>query len=260
MYLMEHPDEGLRMEKRDQAEALQHIRMAGIRAGDRVLDAGCASGWLTRLIADCSAPGAVVGVDLSQERIALAQQRAQEQGLTNVSFVAGDLTSLPFPDASFDVTFSRYTFEYLREPQAALAELARVTRPGGRVVVADLDGNGVFHYPLPKELEDGLTRLNFVLSKAGFDPYIGRKLFHLFMMLPFARVQVEALPHHLIAGEASAEQLENWETKLRVVRPAALKAFRSAEEYDSFVSACLALLRQRDALSYSVTFMVIGVK
>lgn len=260
MYLMEHPDEGLRMEKRDQAEALHHIELAGIRAGDRVLDAGCASGWLTRLLALQVTSGQVTGVDLSDERIALAQQRVAELGLSNVTHVVGDLTALPFPDNSFDVTFSRFTFEYLRNPAEALAELYRVTRPGGRVVVADLDGNGVFHYPLPKMLEEGLARLNFVLSKAGFDPYIGRKLFHLFSGLPFVRVQVEALPHHLIAGEASPEQLENWETKLRVIRPAALKAFHSAEEYDSFVSACLALLRQRDALSYSVTFLVIGVK
>ena len=258
-YLMEHEDEGLRMERRNPDEAREHIIRSGMRAGDHILDCGCASGWLTRLIGKHCAPGVVTGLDISDARIARAQQLTRDAGERNVRFVQGDMNQLPFADGSFDLSFSRYTFEYLRDPLTALRELKRVTRPGGRVVVADLDGNGVFHYPLPTHVEDGLARLTRVLGRVGFDPFIGRKLYHFFHQVPFERIQVEVLPHHLIAGRAQSEELENWQIKLQTVRPYAVKAFSSESEYDTFAQECIELLKRQDVLSYSVTFIVIGV-
>jgi ubiquinone/menaquinone biosynthesis C-methylase UbiE len=259
MYLMEHPDEGLRMENRDLDEAEGHLRLAGLRAGDRALDAGCASGLLTRLMASIAAPGEVVGVDLSEDRIAQARARAAELGTAGVAFERGDLYALPFPDAHFDLAFSRYTFEYLTDPAKALRELKRVTRPGGRVVVADLDGNGVFHYPIPPAIEQVLAKLTGALARVGFDPFIGRKLYHLFHQEGFRRIEVHVQPHHLIAGQASPAELENWITKFRTIRPFALKAFPSEADYDAFTAQCIELLRREDVLSYSVTFLVAGV-
>lgn len=259
MYLMEHPEEGLRMENRDLDEAARHLAATGMRAGDRVLDAGCASGLLTRMMAELVAPGEAVGLDRSEDRVAMARARAAELGVQGVRFECGDLTALPFADGVFDVSFSRYTFEYLTDPGAALREMRRVTRPGGRVVVADLDGNGMFHHPIPPEIEKVLARLTGALSGAGFDPFIGRKLYHLFYQEGFRRIQVQAMPHHLIAGKATDSELENWATKLRTIRPFALKGFPSAADYDAFVERCLDLLRREDVLSYSTTFLVTGV-
>lgn len=259
VYLMEHENEGLRMEQRDPEEAAEHIRRAGIRPGDCVLDCGCASGWLTRMMGSYCAPGSSTGLDISDERIARAQQLTRDAGLHNVRFVQGDIHQLPFADHSFDVSFSRYTFEYLKDPLHAIGELRRVTRPGGRVVVADLDGNGVFHYPIPAHVEEGLARMTRALGRVGFDPFIGRKLFHYFKQLPFQRVDVQVMPHHLIAGKAQAAEMENWEIKLNTIRPYAIKAFSSAAEYDTFARECIELLQRQDVLSYSVTFIVIGV-
>jgi len=247
------------MEDRDLEEAVQHLTLAGLRAGDRALDAGCASGWLTRLMAGMAMPGEVVGVDQSLERIEMARARAVELQLTGVRFEQGDLYQLPFQEAAFDVSFSRYTFEYLQEPARALREMKRVTRPGGRVVVADLDGNGVFHYPIPAEVEGILSKLSGALARAGFDPFIGRKLYHLFYQEGFQRIQVHAMPHHLIAGTATPAQLENWATKLRTIRPHAIRAFPSEAAYDRFTELSLELLRRDDVLTYSTTFLVVGV-
>ncbi len=259
MYLMEHDGEGARMEKRDVEEAAKHLELAGIRAGDHVLDAGCASGLLTRMIATRASPGHVVGIDANAERIQMAIDRAREEGVPNVRFQQADILELPFQVGAFDVVFCRYTFEYLKDPEAALRELKRVTRVGGRVVVADLDGNGLYHYPIPEAIEQTLQRLFGALSRVGFDPFMGRKLYHLFHRVGFRRIQVEAMPHHLIAGPADEDQVENWETKLRTIRPYALKAFPSESAYDQFMSTCLAMLRAEDSLTYSVTFIVSGV-
>ncbi len=259
MYLMEHAGEGERLEKRDLREAAEHLARAGIRAGDRVLDVGCASGLLSRMIAVRAEPGDVCGVDLSFDRVLMASRRAGEEGVDNVWFQQADVYHLPFGDGAFDVAFSRYTFEYLADPEGALREMKRVVRSGGRVVVADLDGNGLFHYPIPDELAQKLQVLIGRLAKAGFDPMVGRKLYNLFYRVGFRRIEVQAMPHHLIAGPASPDQLENWETKFRTIRPFAVKAFPSAEAYDRFVDACLERFRAEDSLTYSVTFLVAGV-
>jgi ubiquinone/menaquinone biosynthesis C-methylase UbiE len=77
----------------------------------------------------------VVGVDRVPELLAYARERAAEYG--NVEFVEADATALPFPDASFDLAATLRTLHHVPRPELVIAELARVTRPGGRVLVVD---------------------------------------------------------------------------------------------------------------------------
>jgi SAM-dependent methyltransferase len=77
----------------------------------------------------------VVGVDRVPELLALARERAA--GLANVSFVEGDVTSLPFEDFSFDLVGTLRTLHHVPRPELVVAELVRVTHPGGRILVAD---------------------------------------------------------------------------------------------------------------------------
>ena len=106
---------------------------------DRVLDAGCGPG----LVACHLAPhvGTMVGVDATPAMVAKARQIAAERGCVNASFQEGIMERLPFPDAVFDGVVTRYTFHHLLDADLALAELVRVCRPGGRVVVCDAAPN-----------------------------------------------------------------------------------------------------------------------
>ena len=81
--------------------------------------------------------GSVVGVDASAPMLGLAAKRCE--GHDNVSFHEGDVTALPVPDAEFDRVLSVQVLEYVDDIPAALAELLRVLRPGGRVVIWDVD-------------------------------------------------------------------------------------------------------------------------
>ena len=108
------------------------------RAGDRVLDVGCGPGfYVTELLEVVGRDGLIVGVDGSADMLAVAAKRAE--GHDNVEFREADATSLPVPDASFDRAIAVQVLEYVRDVSAALAELRRALRPGGRVLVWDVD-------------------------------------------------------------------------------------------------------------------------
>jgi arsenite methyltransferase len=106
--------------------------------GERVLDVGCGPGFYVREVAEqVGREGSVTGVDVSEAMLGVARVRCE--GLPNVAFQQGDASSLPLPDAGVDAAVSVQVLEYVPDPTAALRELHRVLRPGGRVVVWDVD-------------------------------------------------------------------------------------------------------------------------
>jgi ubiquinone/menaquinone biosynthesis C-methylase UbiE len=110
---------------------------SGARPGDRVLDVGCGSGYFTRVMAKAVAPdGTAQGVDPSDEAIAQAKSLTR---LANCTFSAGVAQALDAPDGSFDVVVSSLTIHHLPEAlrPRAIAEMSRVLRPGGSVLIAD---------------------------------------------------------------------------------------------------------------------------
>ncbi len=109
--------------------------LAGLDGTQRVLDAGCGPGLVSCYVSAYA--GEVVGLDLTEAMIAQARAAADEKALDNVQFVSGNIAAMPFADGVFDATVSRYVFHHLNEPADAFAEMARVTRSGGRIVVAD---------------------------------------------------------------------------------------------------------------------------
>jgi ubiquinone/menaquinone biosynthesis C-methylase UbiE len=118
-------------------EGLERIvQMADPGADDTVLDVACGPGLLT-----CAFARVVhhaVGVDITPAMLDQARKTQAEQGLNNVSWQAGDVLSLPYPDQHFSIVASRFVFHHLLDPLAVLKEMKRVCKPGGRVVVADM--------------------------------------------------------------------------------------------------------------------------
>lgn len=114
------------------AELAQQVEAFVLPNGtERALDVGCGAGALALALAPHVAQ--VVGVDRVPELLALARERAPE----NASFVEGDARALEFGDASFDLTGTLRTLHHVTRPELVLAEMTRVTRPGGRVLVVD---------------------------------------------------------------------------------------------------------------------------
>lgn len=121
------------------------LRLLAPREGERILDIGAGPGFLALDLARAvGEDGTVEGIDVAGAMVAMAQRRCA--GFPNVRLQTGDPTRLPFPDGAFDAAVSVQVFEYIEEVDAALAELARVLRPGGRAVAVATDwDSAVWH-------------------------------------------------------------------------------------------------------------------
>ncbi|KUL35067.1 SAM-dependent methyltransferase [Streptomyces sp. NRRL F-4489] len=109
------------------------VAALGLRAGQRVLDAGCGTGRaLPALRAAVGARGAVLGADLTPEMLAAAVRAGRGAG---AALLQADVTRLPLPTAALDAVFAAGLISHLPDSAAGLAELARVVRPGGRLAL-----------------------------------------------------------------------------------------------------------------------------
>jgi ubiquinone/menaquinone biosynthesis C-methylase UbiE len=129
-----------------------------LESGQRVLDAGCGTGDFLRLLAPLIAPGAAVGIDLSQTMIEEAQRRS-DSGNPNVSFQTADVLNLPFEDGSFDRAIADRLLLHVPDLERALEELCRVLAPDGRLSVSEYDWDSMLVECSDRALGRRFTRL-----------------------------------------------------------------------------------------------------
>lgn len=114
-------------------------RWTDLRAGEVVLDLGCGAGLDSLIAAQAVGPeGRVQGIDLSREMIELARRNAEDAGVANVSFRCAAVEDLPQATDSVDVAIANGVFNLAPEKERAAAEVARVLRPGGRLIAAEI--------------------------------------------------------------------------------------------------------------------------
>jgi SAM-dependent methyltransferase len=117
--------------------AVQFAELAGVRAGQRVLDVGCGPGALTAQLVQRLGSGAVSAIDPSASFVAAIRDRFPEIGVQR-----GAAERLPFADSTFDAALAQLVVHFMTDPVAGLAEMARVTRPGGLVAACVWDHAG----------------------------------------------------------------------------------------------------------------------
>jgi len=187
--------------------------------GTAVLDVGCGAGADTIPLAGLAGTaGKVAGVDHDREMVRRARLAAEAQGVSgNVIHVCADASNLPFPSNSFEACRSERLFQHLPHPQTALAEMVRVTKPGGRLVVMDTD-HGTWSVDTPeRDIERRITR--FKADHFGHNGYAGRQLFGLLRKAGLQEVTCE-----VISGYFTNYELVRFMFMLDEVEPAAVKA------------------------------------
>jgi ubiquinone/menaquinone biosynthesis C-methylase UbiE len=152
------------------------VDQALIKPGDNVLDVGCGTGEVTLLAKTRAKHGRVYGVDPSPEMITVARKKAARKGL-EIDFRVGVIEALAFPDSSLDVVTSSLMMHHLPEnlKVRGIAEIHRVLKPGGRLLVADLmrpTGSLLNHlfiaFTRHQGLRKGIEDLQPLLRDVGF--------------------------------------------------------------------------------------------
>ncbi|HEX9343956.1 MAG TPA: methyltransferase domain-containing protein [Actinomycetota bacterium] len=125
----------------------RHETLIALRLGEgeRVLDVGSGPGLLAAEMAErVGQTGQVAGVDISPSMVRLARQRCARTPIRDrIHFTRADATALPFADSTFDAAVSTQVYEYVSDLRTAFAELHRVLRHGGRVVIVDTDWDSI---------------------------------------------------------------------------------------------------------------------
>jgi ubiquinone/menaquinone biosynthesis C-methylase UbiE len=210
-----------------------HLRHLPVSPRDRVLDAGCGSGAISRLIARTYPQADVIGVDLREQYLEFARARARAENIQNLMFRAADVFDLPFPAATFDVVWTKYLLQWLKEPKRALEELKRVTRPGGIIVSCDFASFAVDHFPVTPEFN---RQARHVIS-ALVDCDIGRKVAAMMISLGLREVNVETETDKIftVIGRIDAERRWNWERQLQAAHLYLVQIIGSEADADQFV-------------------------
>ena len=223
---------------------LNHIKQRSyelmqIQPGHKVLDLGCGPGTDTIPLAHLvGANGWVVGVDYDETMISEALQRAEHAGVNAwVEHQCVDAMSLPFATNYFDSCRSERLFQHLHHPELALAEMIRVTKPGGWMVVVDTDWGSLSTDSDEIDIERRLVR--FLAESFLHNGYSGRKLYRLFKQQHLADISFEvfpmATPSYALARQGTlAERIEQEALKAGVITSDELNRWQTGlEQADS---------------------------
>ncbi len=159
-----------------------------VESGSRVLDVGSGLGILAAEVAASALGVLVTGLERSPAQIAVATQHQ------SVNYVEGDAHQLPFEEGTFDVVYCRYLLEHVKQPEQVVAEMRRVTRPGGSIAVMENDTSLVrFDPPCPafQAVWSVFSRYQWQL---GGDAFIGRRLYRLLQAAGWTQIELSLQP------------------------------------------------------------------
>ncbi len=184
-----------------QPTSLALLRRTGIRPGMACLEVGCGGGDLAFDMArEVGSAGRVVGTDIDQKELDLASAEAAGLGLGNVEFRFADITETT-PGVDFDLVHARFVLTHLANPEGALARMRAALRPGGVIVVEDIDFRGHFGYPESVALRRYVELYTEIVRRKGADANIGPRLPALLTGAGFENVQMHVVQPAATVGE-----------------------------------------------------------
>ena len=182
-----------------------------LRAGMDLLDVGCGPASITADLAERVAPGRVVALDAASDALQAARATLSERGLSEqVELTCGDVMALPFEDASFDVVHAHQVLQHLADPVGALAQMRRLTRPGGMVAVRDAVYSAMTWFPEPAGMEQWRSVYMATARANGGEPDAGSRLLSWARAAGFTDVTASASTWCYATPADRAWQSETW--------------------------------------------------
>ena len=182
-----------------------------LNAGMDLLDVGCGPATITADLADRVTPGRVVGLDAASGALKAARATLAERDLSaRVELTDGDVMSLPFDDGTFDVAHAHQVLQHLSDPVGALAEMRRVTRPGGIVAGRDAVYSAMAWYPEPEGMKLWRSVYMATARANGGEPDAGGRLLAWAHRAGFTEVTASASTWCYATAADRAWQSETW--------------------------------------------------
>ena len=177
------------------------LERAGLRSGMTSVDLGCGGGDVTRELAAAVGPnGRAVGLDFDEVKLALAREAAAKHGLDNLEFRQMDIANWA-EESCYDFIYCRFLLTHLKDPQALLGKMLRAVRPGGAVLVEDIDFAGYVHYPRCRALEKYVSLYQAAAERRGCDADIGPKLYLMLLDTGWKELGLEVVQPTFFSGE-----------------------------------------------------------
>ena len=260
-----HPEEQRRLADLNALVNRASLAALAPASGERTLDVGCGTGQLTRAIAGRTG-ARTLGIERSGEQLARARALAEEAGeAALVEFRAGDALALPLAAGewgTFDCAHARFLLEHVPDPQAAVAQLARAVRAGGRVVLEDDDHEQFRLWPEPPHVAVVWRAYQRTYDRLGNDPIVGRRLVQLLAGAGLSPRRIELLPFGACSGQpAFVPLVRNLAGIFRGARDAVLATGGATPaEFDGALAALAAYETRTDAALWYAFNWAEGVK
>jgi ubiquinone/menaquinone biosynthesis C-methylase UbiE len=213
----------------------------GVAPGWRCLDLGCGPGGITELMSVyAGASGQVVGLDADDVFLEHARQRARERGLANIRYAKGDAYATQLPAASFDLVHTRFLASTAGHAEELLAEMIRLTRPGGIVAFQEPDMANLNCYP-PHPAWDRLRQvLAQVFPSVGGPVRLAQEIYRMLLAAGLQDVQYRPF---LVGFRASHPMVDYVPSTVESIRTRIFeKGLIDASELDAALAACRAHL------------------
>src|SRR3984957_2304720 len=184
-----------------QQTTLACLTQAGMKEEMTCLEIGCGGGDVVFDMARMTGPlGKVVGTDIDETALDLGRREAADLQLNNVEFRVGDITQSTFAP-EFDLVHARFVLTHLANPATALVNMRGALRPGGVMVVEDIDFRGHFSYPESAALARYVELYSEIVRRKGADPNIGPRVPSLLTDAGFENVQMHVVQLAGMVGE-----------------------------------------------------------
>jgi ubiquinone/menaquinone biosynthesis C-methylase UbiE len=177
------------------------LKRMGVHAGMKCLDVGCGGGDVALDLARLVGPqGEVVGIDMDATKLDLARNEASSQRLEQVSFQQTEIDKYNFQPV-FDLVYARFLLTHLSRPERALRKMHDALRPGGVLVIEDIDFSGHFCWPDCAAFRQYIALYAEAAKRQSADPNIGPRLPRMLLDVGCAGVQLNVVQPASIDGE-----------------------------------------------------------
>ena len=173
------------------------LRNLGVRDNNLILEVGSGPGFYTKILLDNFINSEIVSLDVDENLLKYANNMLNKDYKERVTFLNDDITNCSIPDEYFDTIIVRFVFQHLKEPILALKEINRILKPGGKVIIIDVDSE-LWGITFPKS--DLIKNLNSDLAKyqssLNGNRDIGRSILTLLRLLKFENLNIESVINH----------------------------------------------------------------